>query len=227
MDKWRWSQLLKSCLNLFVKPTCPLCQRTADEVVCQYCQRQLGRCQLANPSQFWQGELPVFVWGEYGGALKRAIAAFKYDPHPQLARPLGHWLGSAWLDSPQGELDKLTVIPIPLHREKLKKRGFNQAELLAESFCELTGLPLQRQGLERVKETKALFDLSAKERQAEMKNALILGKGFRHRHPPGEVLLLDDIYTTGTTVKAATETLKRAGIRVCGVVAVATTKKGV
>lgn len=193
--------------------------------MCRYCQRQLRQCQLANPGLFWKGETPVLVWGEYAGTLKRAIAALKYDNNPQLARPLGHGLAEAWLNSPAGSINNLTVVPIPLHPEKLKKRGFNQAELLAESFCERTGLPLQRQGLERVKDTKALFELSAKERETEMKNALSLGRDFRRRHPPGRVLLLDDIYTTGSTVKSAAKTLKQAGIRVCGVVAVATTNK--
>ncbi|HLO48497.1 MAG TPA: ComF family protein [Kamptonema sp.] len=224
MDKSRWSAYFKPFLSLFLKSSCFLCQRTAQGEFCQYCQRQLWQCQFANPGQFWQEERPIFVWGQYQGTLKRAIAAFKYDNNPAIGKPLGHWLAQAWLNSPELAIDKLTVVPIPLHAEKLKKRGFNQAEILAESFCELTGLPLQRQGLERVKDTKPLFELSPKERQNEMKEALILGKGFRRGHPTGSVLLVDDIYTSGTTVKSATETLKRAGIKVYGTVAIASSR---
>ncbi|MBC6474997.1 MAG: hypothetical protein GDA48_21150 [Hormoscilla sp. GM102CHS1] len=54
---------------------------------------------------------------------------------------------------------KPVVVPIPLHADKRLARGFNQAELLAESFCQYTGLPLNRQGLERVRATEALFGL--------------------------------------------------------------------
>jgi ComF family protein len=165
------------------------------------------------------------VWGEYGGALKRAISALKYDGNPQLAKPLGGWLAEAWLSFPELAIDNLTVVPIPLHQEKLKERGFNQAELLAESFCELTGLPLQRHGLQRVKNTQALFALTPQQRQAEMKNALSLGKDFRRRLPRDRVLLVDDIYTSGTTVKSAIKILEHSGISVYGTVALATPNK--
>jgi ComF family protein len=225
MNQRKWTGLVKSFLNLFLKSNCPLCQRPATGEFCSYCHKQLQRCQLTDPGRFWHSEQRVFVWGEYGGALKRAIAALKYDGNPQLAKPLGGWLAEAWLSFPELAIDNLTVVPIPLHQEKLKERGFNQAELLAESFCELTGLPLQRHGLERVKNTQALFALTPVQRQAEMKNALSLGKDFRRRLPRDRVLLVDDIYTSGTTVKSAIQILKLSGISVYGTVALATPNK--
>jgi ComF family protein len=225
MNKRKWTGLVKSFLNLFLKSNCPLCQRPAAGEFCPYCHKQLQRCQLSDPGRFWHSEQRVFVWGEYGGALKRAIAALKYDGNPQLAKPLGGWLAEAWLSFPELAIDNLTVVPIPLHQKKLKERGFNQAELLAESFCELTGLPLQRHGLERVKNTQALFALTPQQRQAEMKNALSLGKDFRRRLPRDRVLLVDDIYTSGTTVKSAIKILKLSGISVYGTVALATPNK--
>ena len=225
MNQRKWTGLVKSFLNLFLKSNCPLCQRPAAGEFCPYCHKQLQRCQLSDPGRFWHSQQRVFVWGEYGGALKRAIAALKYDGNPQLAKPLGGWLAEAWLSFPELAIDNLTVVPIPLHQEKLKERGFNQAELLAESFCELTGLPLQRHGLERVKNTQALFALTPQQRQAEMKNALSLGKDFRRRLPRDRVLLVDDIYTSGTTVKSAIQILKLSGISVYGTVALATPNK--
>jgi len=225
MNQRKWTGLVKSFLNLFLKSNCPLCQRPAAGEFCPYCHKQLQRCQLTDPGRFWHSEQGVFVWGEYGGALKAAIAALKYDGNPQLAKPLGGWLAEAWLSFPELAIDNLTVVPIPLHQEKLKERGFNQAELLAESFCELTGLPLQRHGLERVKNTQALFALTPQQRQAEMKNALSLGKDFRRRLPRDRVLLVDDIYTSGTTVKSAIKILELSGISVYGTVALATPNK--
>ncbi|MEG4623886.1 ComF family protein [Microcoleus sp. w1-18aA5] len=225
MNKRQWTGLVKSFLNLFLKSNCPLCQRPAAGEFCPYCHKQLQRCQLSDPGRFWHSQQRVFVWGEYGGALKRAIAALKYDGNPQLAKPLGRWLAEAWLSFPELAIDNLTVVPIPLHKEKLKDRGFNQAELLAESFCEVTGLPLQRHGLDRVKNTQALFALTPQQRQAEMKNALSLGKDFRRRLPRDRVLLVDDIYTSGTTVKSAIQILKQSGISVYGTVALATPNK--
>lgn len=215
-------RLKNGLLSLFLKSNCPLCDRPTETEVCEYCYRQLQRCQLKNPSQFWEGELPILVWGNYGGALKRTIAALKYDNHPQLARPLGFWLGEAWLNSPVAKtVKKLTVVPIPLHPSKQQKRGFNQAELIAQSFSQFTGYKQQPYGLERVIETEAQFNLSVQERSKNLADAFVLGKPFR-RHPPNSpVLILDDIYTTGATVKSATKILQQQGIEVYGVVAIA------
>src|SRR3712207_2552210 len=133
-------KLTDGLLTLFLKSKCPLCDRPAQVELCEYCQRQLLRCQLSTPSAFWQGQLPVFVWGSYSGVVKRAIATLKYNNHPQLARPLGHWLAQAWLQSTVAtHAKKLTVVPIPLRPTKLQKRGYNQAQLIAQSFCEVTG----------------------------------------------------------------------------------------
>ncbi|WP_228060593.1 MULTISPECIES: ComF family protein [unclassified Coleofasciculus] len=187
----------------------------------------MQRCQLSNPSEFWHEELPVFVWGNYGGVLKRAIAALKYDNKPQLARPLGYWLGEAWQKSPVAkESKKLTVVPIPIHPSKRQKRGFNQAELIAQSFCQFTGYSHQPFGLERIRETEAQFGLSVQERSQNLTGALEIGKSFRRNSPTSPVLIVDDIYTTGATVRSAAQILRKQGIKVYGVVAIASSKKG-
>lgn len=218
------AQIFGSFLDLFLQSNCPLCQRSTQAELCQYCQRQLQRCQLPNPSQFWEGELPVLAWGAYGGILKRAIAVLKYENQPQLAQPLGSWLGEAWLKSPVAATpQKLIVVPIPLHPKKLQQRGYNQAELLARSFCDMTGLRLQL-GLERVKTTEAQFSLSQSQREENLANAFGVSKNFRLPHPKTPVLLLDDIYTSGATARSARLALQHQGIRVYGMVAIATPK---
>jgi ComF family protein len=117
------------------------------------------------------------------------------------------------------------VVPIPLHPTKLQQRGYNQAELIAQSFCEITGYKQQLFGLERVQATEAQFGLSAQEREQNLADAFAIGKSFHKQLPTSPVLLLDDIYTTGSTVSSAAQTLRRQGIRVYGVVAIATSKK--
>ena len=218
-------KLKKEILNLFLKSNCPLCDRPTPLEFCEYCQRQLQRCQLKNPSYGWQGELPLFIWGNYGGVLKQAIAALKYENKPELARPLGHWLGESWLKSSIAtKQKKLIVVPIPLHSSKLQQRGFNQAELIARSFCEYTGYQQQSLGLERIRATEAQFSLAPQQREENLANAFIVGKGFANKSA-SPVLLVDDIYTTGATVRAAAKAFRRRGIKVCGLVAVASSHR--
>lgn len=218
----KWTQTLKSCLNLLFYSTCPLCGRSAAQDFCSGCQQQIQRCQLADPTQFWQGQPPVFPWGLYEGILKRAITALKYNNEYQLAYPLGQWLAQAWLAS-RVSSRAITVVPIPLHQAKQQQRGYNQAALLAQGFCSFTGLPLQCEGLKRVRRTQAQFSLPSLEREQNLAQAFRLGSNFLRNHPSGPILLLDDIYTTGATARAATQALQQFGIEVYGLVAVAKT----
>lgn len=210
---------LKGLLNLFLESNCPLCQRSNSKEFCHDCQRQVQQCQMPRSNCF-VADLPVFAWGVYGGTLKRAIAALKYENQPQLARPLGHWLAQAWLNS-QFASTEVIVVPIPLHSDKLHQRGYNQAALLAQSFCSLTGLPLQQRGLERLRETEAQFGLSLKKREKNLAVAFGLGSEFRRYRPASRVLLLDDVYTTGATARSAVHTLHQSKIQVYGLVALA------
>lgn len=204
---------------LFVTP-CPCCGRHARTLLCADCQRQLQACQLKKTLLPGRGLFPLFVWGTYAGPLKRAIAHLKYDQQPELGVLLGQWLGHAWLEQPNPPSTSMIVVPIPLHPDKQKERGFNQAELIARGFCRVTGLPLAPNGLIRQKNTTAMFELSLADRQRNVMNAFRVGSGLKRHH---QVLLCDDIYTTGTTVQAAAQTLQYSNISVCGVITIAAT----
>lgn len=219
-----WTRNIQGLLNLFLECRCPLCDRSTKTEFCLDCTRQLQRCQLAHPNKLEQQKIPVFVWGNYHGTLKRAIAALKYENQPQLARPLGLWLGEAWLNSPFAT-PQLTVVPIPLHANRQKQRGYNQAELIAEHFCSFTGLKLEPLGLKRQKDTEAQFLLSPQQRDRNLSKAFALGKEFCYHRPAHPVLLVDDIYTTGATTRFAAQALQQEGIGVYGMVAIATSQR--
>jgi ComF family protein len=220
-----WTSNIRGLLNLFLQSHCPLCQRSTSQEFCQNCTRQLQKCQRQNPISLWQEPLPVFGWGEYGGLVKRAIAAMKYENQPQIARPLGQWLGEAWLLNSPSRDSRPVVVPIPLHSTKQKQRKYNQAALIGQSFCEITGLKLKLNGLTRVRETEAQFGLSVSKREKNLDKAFAVSQEFRHHPPNIPVLLVDDIYTTGATAKSAVQTFREYGIVVLGLVAVATAVK--
>ncbi|AFZ42451.1 hypothetical protein PCC7418_0214 [Halothece sp. PCC 7418] len=214
-----WSQVSQEILSLFLHPNCPLCGRSAEQVICKNCERQLQQCRLSQAQFKGKGGISVFAWGNYGGLLKRAIAQLKYEKQPQLARPLGSYLAQTWLTMNAATVSRQPiVVPIPLHRKKQTQRGYNQAELIARSFCEITGLRLQAQGLKRVKNTEALFGLNPKEREKAVMEAFQVGKGLKAQQ---RVILIDDIYTTGTTVQTAQNTLQQGGMKVIAVGAIA------
>ena len=213
----------KSFISLWLKFPCPLCQRTAEDVVCRYCQKKLESCQLKNSQALWQGDLPVFAWGGYEGELKRAIATLKYHNHPEIGILLGKWLGETWrknnLINPN---QRLTIVPIPLHQTKLRSRGFNQAASLARGFCQVTGNYLEPEALIRVKASKAMFELNPAQRKENLHNAFVLNKNWQKASQSRSILLVDDIYTTGTTIREASQILRQHNLKVLGAIVVAT-----
>jgi ComF family protein len=220
-----WTQVIHRWLNVILQSNCPLCQRAAFNVFCIDCQRQLERCRLPDPKQGWQGDLPVFAWGTYQGPLKRAIAALKYSQQLEVAHPLGQWLGQSWLIAPPiGTVThNFIVVPIPLHAIRQQQRGYNQAERLAESFCNYTGLRLERHALKRIQETKAQFSLSIEQRTQNLASAFAVNQAVLQQVRHNHILLFDDIYTTGATVRSAAQAFQNLGCSVAGVIALAFT----
>jgi ComF family protein len=198
-------------LDFFLKPNCPLCDRPTPTTLCIYCDRQLRSEQLSDPLQ---NTAPfILAWGNYSGTLKRAIAQCKYHNHPQLGYHLGELLAQIWLANPPNN-SQIIAIPIPLHPDKQRQRGFNQAELIAKGFCQHTGIKLN-QSLLRVKSTEAQFQLNPTDRQQNLSDAFALRPG--HKLQGRSIILIDDIYTTGATIIAASQPLQNASVNIVGI----------
>jgi len=210
--------MLNHFLSLFLKDNCPLCQRTAEKIICSYCQQKIDLCQLDSSQELTSDNFLIFAWGKYDGTLKRAIASLKYNGNRNLGVLMGQWLGKKWLDSGNKEkYKKLTVIPIPLHPEKLKQRGFNQAELIARGFTQITGYSLKPNLLQRVKDTTAMFGLNPSARKKNISKAFEIGKDLATINKSYPTLIVDDIYTTGTTVNEARQVLTKHKLLSVGV----------
>lgn len=217
--------MLNNFLSLFLKSNCSLCKRNADNIICQYCEQKLLSCQLTNYKQFGQDDFLLFPWGKYDNYLKRAIATLKYNDNKAIGELFGNWLGEAWLKSGnKKKYPQLTVIAIPLHKRKLKTRGFNQAQLIADGFCQITGYQQQKELLIKIKDTEAMFGLNPHQKEKNIKEAFCLGKDYAKVNKSQHILIIDDIYTTGTTVKEAIQILKQGKLKILGVAIVCLTK---
>ena len=144
---------------------------------------------------------------EKEGKVAQMIHQFKYLDQPQLGLYLGHWLGDTLLESPY--LKKIDgIIPVPLHPSKKRKRGYNQAALIATALSEKLKVPLVKKTLIRVKKTQSLAHIGYDQRWREVDHAFKSRKTLplEMKH----VLLVDDVITTGATLTAcATALLKK------------------
>jgi ComF family protein len=191
---------------------CRLCEKRANEIVCKACQTELEHLRYQAP-KFGTPDLPVYAWGVYEGVLKQMIRLLKYNAQPELGDWLGEQLGRWWLTT-QIRASDWWVAAVPLSQERLKKRGYNQAERIALAFCQRTGLHYW-DGLVRTRSTVALHGFTPEERSEILQNAFRTTRSLKNRR----ILLIDDILTTGTTLQLCADALKAAGcIQVEGLV---------
>lgn len=157
--------------------------------------------------------------GPYRGLLKDVILEFKYKGRRSLYKPLGYLLAQVVAAEPLFGKPHV-IIPVPLARERLKQRAFNQAELLAREVGRLLGLKVVEHILLKERDTIPQAGLSRKERWANLKDIFTLEAPSIIKGQ--DVLLVDDVLTTGATATACTIVLLQAGARSVSVATLAT-----
>lgn len=146
----------------------------------------------------------IWAWGPYGAGLERLIQSFKFEGHHFLARPLGKRLAEGWLEEHVAEDE--VVVPVPMHPAKLARRGFNQSALLARSFARRIGLRMEPL-LAKTRDTEPQSRLPRDGREKNLRGAFRAAGPIRGR----SVLLVDDVCTTGTTLRAAAAAAVKGG----------------
>ncbi len=198
----RWGAACPDCwsrLEPLAPPFCPQCGEPAPAIegLCGRCRKGEYAFDLARSALF------------FTDTLREMIHHLKYAERVSLARSLGDILKVCLEHEPfSGRI----VVPVPLHRKRERERGFNQAELIAARL----GRSLETRLLRRRKNTPSQTGLSRSERKRNLAGA------FEVRGPvAGTVILVDDVYTTGSTVHEIARTLKRAGAQRVEVLTVA------
>jgi len=144
----------------------------------------------------------------HDGVVRDLVHGLKYNDRTDLAPMMAGWMLRA-SDGSVAACD--AILPVPLHRTRLFLRKYNQAAELARHLARLSGKPLLPATLLRVKRTVQQVGLGAKAREDNVRGAFAIAAGHENEVFGRRIVLVDDVYTTGATVTAATRTLKRAG----------------
>ncbi len=187
--------------RLFLRePLCKKCGKQLESEIQEYC----FDC-TAHPKLFSQG-VSLFA---YRDEAKESMMGFKYHNKREYADYYAGQLMDRYGDRLR-QAGAQAVIPVPLHAKKLRDRGYNQAEVLARRLGASLELPVYPKGLIRVQDTAPQKTLQGSQRGKNLYHAFRAGK-----LPKGlaSVILVDDIYTTGATMNACSEALKKAGVR--------------
>lgn len=211
-------------LDLAFPAVCPGCRAEGDPV-CSRCLAGLAP-HLERPAGIpigVPGELPAplvqLEWvAPYNALLRRAIHTLKYGGEQRLARPLGQLVAERWRRAGRGGQ---LLVPVPIHRDRRRERGYDQAELVARVAGASLGLPVVPAALLRRRATARQFALDRTGRRGNVEGAFEVPTAARPAVADHWVVLVDDVVTTGSTLAACGVALRAAGALAVSAVAVA------
>jgi competence protein ComFC len=215
--------LFSGLLDLVYPSYCLVCGKADDDYLCPDCIEMIDvigdmhchKCAIPCETHICldcQSREFAFDWacsaGLYEGVLRKGIHALKYDMHLAIIDQLAGLMVCCYPHRQlNGKVD--IVVPIPIHRDRLIERGFNQSEELGRPLCKRISVPLESNALFRIRNMRHQVSLPQDKRMLNIKGAfavpnpaLVLGK---------RVLLVDDVFTTGATLNEAAKVLKESG----------------
>lgn len=234
-----WLEFIQS---LVYPPACTLCGSTRELLrnmdLCRACAEDLPwishscrRCSLPLPATSAGVDLcgscqkrpPPFdrclAPLRYTPPVSSLISALKYGHQLRHSRLLGHLLADE-ITATRAPLPEI-ILPVPLHAQRMRERGFNQATEIARSVSHHLGIALDRRRLRRMRPTESQTGLDRQGRQKNLRKAFEVRNDLNARH----VAVLDDVVTTGSTASEITRVLKKAGVAEVSIWAVARTDR--
>jgi ComF family protein len=220
----------RTVLDLVLPPTCLACRKPVGSAggLCPACWRQMGfierpYCErLGTPFSSDTGgpllspaaiaEPPAFerarAAARYSDVARDLVHLLKYGDRLDLARPLGSWMARAGAEL---LADADALVPVPLHWMRLWQRRFNQSAMLARAISTLSGVPVSDHILARTKATVPQVGLARSERARNVQGAFTVPKVARIEVKGRKLVVIDDVLTSGATVSACANVLRRAG----------------
>ncbi len=206
-------------LDLFFPPRCPGCGHVGDlfcracraevepivQLVCQRCGRPTIQDALCSDCRPYDSKLDGIVAAVvFAGPVREAIHSLKYANGRALAVPLAGYMVEAWR---RADLPADCIVPVPLHASRRAERGYNQSALLARVLGPAVGVPVDEKLVTRRKATRQQALLNAAERRENVRDAFICRGGVVGK----QIVLVDDVCTTGSTLEACGAALRAAG----------------
>ena len=223
----RWKLVVNNFMDIICPMTCPMCDKILDknEKICTVCDKKLvyifepkcKKCGKELENERLEYCIDCSVKKHY---FKTGIAAFKYDSMVSKSiykfkyhnrRTYALFYGDAISKVYGSEIRRWScdvIIPVPIHNKRRIKRGYNQAELIARELSVKLGIPMDAKYMFRVGNTRPMKELDKTARKKNVEKAF---KIYKNVVKYKKIILVDDIYTTGSTLDACAKTLLEAG----------------
>jgi ComF family protein len=182
----------------YARPICAYCYKpSVDGLTHARCRKVFGLDGL------------VSIW-EYEGIIRKAILSFKYKYATEIGKEFQDYISVRLKNVVLPRVECL--VPIPIHRHKENVRGFNQSVLVGQEIAEEMGWNFESGLLIKKKRTVSQTELSGEKRRLNLRGAFAISQLNSAFKIPDSIVLFDDVFTTGSTIKEAARVLKKAGV---------------
>lgn len=225
MSKQTPSMLKNKILNLLFPPKCVFCgQILSSNGVCS-CEKSIDKLAMPNGALAFSAEdeikkyiSPVWACYQYSNAIKKAIHRFKFQDEPELNIHFANILYQKWMQ--EGLMNQFDyLVPVPVSRQRKNDRGYAQTHLVAKELSILTGVPVATDILIKVKNTEKQSHLKRKQRLTNLIDAFEVENKEKIQNK--RICIVDDIVTTGSTLKECGKTLLNANALSCSAICIA------
>lgn len=203
--------MLEFVLNFLFPPACSVCGKLDQNWLCPRCEKRLERleksCLVEIENKKYEKLLYLF---QYESLVRKLILRYKFLNKAYL----NHFFANRIAQNQKNQelLKKYDmIIPVPMHKKKMQKRGYNQTELVTNELEKRLGIPARKDILSKVVNTTTQSKLGGKARQSNIQHAFFIKNDIEVEDK--KIILLDDIYTTGATSEECSRVLKEAGAR--------------
>lgn len=214
-----WIVTFHFFLSLLYPPVCGICGRVGENWICKRCERSLKQeekeIEQTDLSPYFKKAFFIY---SYQGKIKELLTEYKFHSKPYLY----HTLTKNILKNEKAcrflkEYD--IIIPVPIHKKRKQERGYNQCELLAREIAKKLKIPIESKALVKFKNRPPQSTLKKEERIQAVKGVYKVENVEKIKNK--KILLLDDIYTTGSTLAECSKMLKEAGAEEIGIFTIA------
>ena len=203
---------LNVILDYIFPPTCTICNKFGQAYLCKECEKELEKYLYNNK------EKDVFHLFVYKEIIREKMIQFKFNDKSYMY----HMFCEIFVKNKKAcEFLKSydIIIPVPIHKKRKHQRGYNQSELIARELASKLGVTIYTDILKKTKNTKPQSLLDAKDRKKNTQGVYIVENSEKIKNK--NVVILDDIYTTGATVNECKKMIKLAGAKNVGILTIA------
>ena len=213
---------IEKILDLIFPPVCGICNKKINTYLCEKCEKEINKITCVGENRYDNKYFSTHMYlFKYEGIIRNKIISYKFNDKPYLYKTFCEiFVKNKKVCEFLKKYD--IIISVPMYKKKKNQRGYNQSELIAKEIAKKTeNIEYRNDILLKIKNTARQSSLNKEQRKENIKNAYLIKSSNKEYILNKNILIFDDIYTTGSTANECAKMLKEAGAKDVGILTIA------